>query len=213
MPGRLPRPATLRRRDLQWERDLGHLPEGVPECDGKTCGPNGCEGVCGRCSGAETCDAAGTCQPPPPAPESFAFTVQHSFTGPRAGATEAISKSSSGTIYCDMDESTDSLYVSLNEGEHTVEMLIDYDPITWRLFNTSAFGVYKYVFSDASGFEAWGIDTLGNTSGLSLTCNRNSARTQLTGTFESGHLFRGRNSSATPSNYVDIQDGEFTCDL
>ena len=47
-----------------------------PECDGKTCGRNGCGGTCGTCSGGQTCNGTscvcpsgqelcgGTCLPP-----------------------------------------------------------------------------------------------------------------------------------------------------
>lgn len=34
----------------------------VPQCSGKTCGPNGCDGSCGTCSSTESCNA-GVCKP------------------------------------------------------------------------------------------------------------------------------------------------------
>ena len=36
----------------------------IPECDGKECGPDGCGGQCGQCSGQDACvDGACVCQP------------------------------------------------------------------------------------------------------------------------------------------------------
>ena len=33
----------------------------TPACDGKSCGPDGCGGQCGACTGGQSCDAAGKC--------------------------------------------------------------------------------------------------------------------------------------------------------
>ena len=35
----------------------------VPECDGKDCGPDGCNGECGECADGEYCSEAGLCGP------------------------------------------------------------------------------------------------------------------------------------------------------
>jgi hypothetical protein len=35
----------------------------TPQCDGRTCGPDGCGGICGRCPSTMTCSAAGQCTP------------------------------------------------------------------------------------------------------------------------------------------------------
>jgi len=35
----------------------------VPQCDDKSCGDDGCQGVCGQCPDGETCDPAGQCHP------------------------------------------------------------------------------------------------------------------------------------------------------
>jgi hypothetical protein len=35
----------------------------VPQCDGKQCGPDGCDGFCGACDDGAVCDAAGQCVP------------------------------------------------------------------------------------------------------------------------------------------------------
>ncbi len=40
-------------------------PPCTPNCTGKTCGSDGCDGSCGTCAGRETC-SAGTCSSPPP---------------------------------------------------------------------------------------------------------------------------------------------------
>jgi hypothetical protein len=36
----------------------------VPSCNGKTCGDDGCDGVCGACPAAQLCGASGTCAAP-----------------------------------------------------------------------------------------------------------------------------------------------------
>ena len=46
--------------------DLGH-PESpdmvcVPQCQGKSCGNDGCGGTCGTCPSGQTCGTNGTCQ-------------------------------------------------------------------------------------------------------------------------------------------------------
>ena len=33
----------------------------IPSCEGKTCGSDGCEGICGTCGDGQTCDLAGVC--------------------------------------------------------------------------------------------------------------------------------------------------------
>ena len=33
----------------------------VPDCNGRTCGDDGCNGSCGSCNDGETCDASGQC--------------------------------------------------------------------------------------------------------------------------------------------------------
>lgn len=35
----------------------------VPACDGRTCGPDGCDGVCGVCGADEACSSEGVCEP------------------------------------------------------------------------------------------------------------------------------------------------------
>ncbi|MFZ5894841.1 MAG: cellulase family glycosylhydrolase [Myxococcota bacterium] len=45
--------------------NLDYLIAGVcqPNCSGKSCGPDGCGGECGTCSGQDFCTAAGQCEP------------------------------------------------------------------------------------------------------------------------------------------------------
>jgi len=34
----------------------------TPNCEGKTCGDDGCGGVCGQCTDTQTCNASGVCE-------------------------------------------------------------------------------------------------------------------------------------------------------
>ncbi|MBT9556692.1 MAG: hypothetical protein IV100_11720 [Myxococcales bacterium] len=38
------------------------LPECIPQCSGKNCGPDGCGGICGSCGATETCNPSGVCE-------------------------------------------------------------------------------------------------------------------------------------------------------
>lgn len=47
----------------------------MPQCDGKACGPDGCEGQCGECGSDLACTSAGTCVGAPPGPAARRFDV------------------------------------------------------------------------------------------------------------------------------------------
>ena len=52
--------------DLQYCEDGACLDKCFPDCNGKSCGPDGCDGVCGYCALNEACDAGAcvaTCTP------------------------------------------------------------------------------------------------------------------------------------------------------
>lgn len=155
------------------------------------------------------CDAAGQCQPPAPVPESFSFNAQFSVSGPRAGATETIASGAGSSISCSMDTATNFLNITLQEGTRELRMYVESDPITFCLFNTSAFNTFTFV----DGSDSWGVDGLGNTRNLALSCQRRDNGMRLTGEFSSGRLFKGRNSSVFSGDHVTISGGTFSCDL
>jgi hypothetical protein len=56
-------------------------PSCTPSCSGRQCGPDGCGGTCGSCSGGAVCSPAGQCIPPPVSTDPRWFRFEAEITG------------------------------------------------------------------------------------------------------------------------------------
>ena len=84
----------------------------TPDCAGKTCGPDGCEGSCGTCE-AGTCSSAGTCGC---APDCTGKTCGDDGCGGSCGTCDAGMCSSAGT--CSQPPSVCHAAPTINDCEH-----------------------------------------------------------------------------------------------
>ena len=101
--------------------------------------------------------------------------------------------------------------IELSNKDGLVRMYIQDDPISFCLFNTAAFNTFTYQrFSQGQLDKSYKIDSLGQSQGLTLSCQLSGAR--LRGTFSAQRLFEGGNSSASP-RYASITEGSFDCAL
>ncbi len=88
--------------DDKINQQVGEGAQCIPQCTGKTCGPDGCGGTCSPgCSTGDTCDASGlcfnsiTCTPASPATKSAICGSQTCGT-----ALNGTGSTSCGTIFC-----------------------------------------------------------------------------------------------------------------
>lgn len=181
----------------------------TPKCQGKVCGDNGCGGVCGACGQDQSCDAQGQCQDPAPRADaaSFKSSVQSG-----TSAAYSFSEQDPGTFFsCAVDMTANTMSIELSNGQGLVRMVIEDDPIGFCLFNTAAFNTFTYQrFSQGQLDKSYGKDSLGQSTGLTLSCQLSNGR--LSGTFSAARLFEGRNSSVFP-RYASITEGSFDCAL
>lgn len=181
----------------------------TPDCSGKECGSDGCGGVCAPgCSGNDVC-SAGTCESSIVG-ESISYQVSNSVSRNVNGQGNDPQTS----VFCSMNQSTNTITIVTSAGDSSLEMIIESDPIGFCLFGTSDFSQYKFVDHAPADAVVYKIDALGNTSGLTLSCNASgTSATHLSATFSSGNLFKNGNSSVFPGDRVEISDGSIECDL
>lgn len=60
-PGRESEVAAKRKRRKKRKKKRPPTPTCQPQCTGKVCGADGCDGECGQCTGGTVCDDAGRC--------------------------------------------------------------------------------------------------------------------------------------------------------
>jgi alpha-tubulin suppressor-like RCC1 family protein len=146
--------------------DGGTLPDAgcTPACAGKSCGPNGCNGVCGTCPGGEMCTTAGQC-----VSADGGLCGTSACVGPTiaAGGVHSCALNASGTLRCWGTNDNGELGDGNTTATTTPTSVID---LASNVVAVSTGDWHTCAILGTSGLQCWG-DNMSGEIGDGTTCD------------------------------------------